>query len=553
MQGWRKTMEDDAVYVTNMRAAIHDRRGLSRQSSTNSAGDSHSVGSHHSSGSGHSPRLSNSPVGSISRKLRKSLNARDATQADAFKLAESTGPSPYNDMFLSVFDGHGGSQVSQFVAKEIAAEFAKEEYMQRFNPGAQAVTSTTEEGDQENSDTDVGAVGLPAGSAAAAATDEEKAKKEEVNAVNESEVRTDSDLSDTELILQGVTAAYLRTDKRLLEATLSSNPGYRPKQFDEMGSTAVTAYINETDICVAWLGDSRAVLCKGGRAVPLTSDHKPSVPGEMERITKAGGIVTRGRVNGSLAVSRSFGDFFYKTPPDVPPAEQMVSAAPETVSIARDEESDEFLILACDGVWDAITNQDACYLISELAAQKIPIEKICQKFLDYCLIANSRDNMTIVLVLFPASKRLEPKAYLNAEGFQDAIAPKDDLTIVNSHASKPAMRGSMQATRRASITLFNELKKSDGQIKISTAAATHADEVLTLTKEVVNSWTEDDVVERFLKPLELDEYVDVFREEGVDGKLLLELTQLECEDDLMMNPLDARFLKMATTFVGQKQ
>jgi len=124
--------------------------------------------------------------------------------------------------------------------------------------------------------------------------------------------------------------------------------------------------------------------------------------------------------------------------------------------------------------------------------------------------------------------------------------------VLNSHAHKSKLPNGGFQVRRASITLFNELKEADGHIKIATGAAIHADEILGLTKDTVSSWTEDEVVEGFLKKLDMMEYEQFFREEGVDGKLLLELTQLEFEDDLMMNPLDARFLKMGTTYVVQK-
>lgn len=63
---------------------------------------------------------------------------------------------------------------------------------------------------------------------------------------------------------------------------------------------------------VANVGDCRAVLCRGGNAVVLTTDHTPSVPSEAARVEAAGGFVSRGRVNGILGVSRSFGDIHCK-------------------------------------------------------------------------------------------------------------------------------------------------------------------------------------------------------------------------------------------------
>jgi protein phosphatase PTC1 len=88
------------------------------------------------------------------------------------------------------------------------------------------------------------------------------------------------------------------------------------------------------------VGDARAVLCRKGKAVRLTYDHKGSDPQEAKRITDAGGFVMNNRVNGVLAVTRSLGDASVK---------EFVVGSPYTTETALDE-GDEFLIVACDGV-----------------------------------------------------------------------------------------------------------------------------------------------------------------------------------------------------------
>jgi protein phosphatase PTC1 len=87
-------------------------------------------------------------------------------------------------------------------------------------------------------------------------------------------------------------------------------------------------------------GDARGVLCRAGKAVRLTYDHKGSDKQEAKRITDAGGFVMSGRVNGVLAVTRSLGDSSMK---------EFVVGAPYTTETELCDE-DEFLILACDGV-----------------------------------------------------------------------------------------------------------------------------------------------------------------------------------------------------------
>lgn len=72
---------------------------------------------------------------------------------------------------------------------------------------------------------------------------------------------------------------------------------------------------------------------------------------------QAGGFISDGRVNGSLNLSRALGDMEYKQTKGLPPAEQMITAMPEVRTLDL-QEGDEFLVLACDGIWDVLTNQE---------------------------------------------------------------------------------------------------------------------------------------------------------------------------------------------------
>ncbi|KAJ1628171.1 phosphatase 2C-like domain-containing protein [Pavlovales sp. CCMP2436] len=119
------------------------------------------------------------------------------------------------------------------------------------------------------------------------------------------------------------------------------------------GCTAIVACLHQGILHVANAGDSRGVLCRGGRAVALSDDHKPQNAAEYDRIVKAGGWVSdAGRVNGNLNLSRSIGDLRYKRNPALPPDEQVITAAPDVRSIPLSPGEDEFFVLACDGIWD---------------------------------------------------------------------------------------------------------------------------------------------------------------------------------------------------------
>lgn len=89
------------------------------------------------------------------------------------------------------------------------------------------------------------------------------------------------------------------------------------------------------------VGDARIVLCRNGKALRLSYDHKGSDEHEGKRIANAGGLVLNNRVNGVLAVTRALGDAYMK---------DLVTGHPYTTETVIQPDIDEFLILACDGV-----------------------------------------------------------------------------------------------------------------------------------------------------------------------------------------------------------
>ncbi|KAI9078301.1 hypothetical protein K1719_039677 [Acacia pycnantha] len=135
---------------------------------------------------------------------------------------------------------------------------------------------------------------------------------------------------------------------------------------DAVGSTAVVAVVTPNKIIVSNCGDSRAVLCRNGVAVPLSSDHKPDRPDELLRVQAAGGRVIYWdgpRVLGVLAMSRAIGDNYLKP---------YVISEPEVTVTERTDE-DECLILASDGLWDVVSNDTACGVVRMcLKVQKPP-------------------------------------------------------------------------------------------------------------------------------------------------------------------------------------
>ena len=174
------------------------------------------------------------------------------------------------------------------------------------------------------------------------------------------------------------------------------------------GCTSVVALLLGHRLIVANAGDSRAVLCRAGAAVALSEDHKPSQEGELRRIEAVGGFVnSNGRVNGNLNLSRSIGDLKYKQAKHAPPKDQMITAEPDVLTMDVDPTQDEFMILACDGIWDCFSNDECVDFVRRRLSKGMLPAEIAKEACDTCLAEDPRktqgiggDNMTFLLVVF---------------------------------------------------------------------------------------------------------------------------------------------------------
>jgi len=189
-------------------------------------------------------------------------------------------------------------------------------------------------------------------------------------------------MTDTKL---AITEIYQQTDAEFLKASSSI---YR-----DDGSTASTAVLVGHNLYVANVGDSRAVMSKAGEAIPLSEDHKPNRSDERERIEQAGGNVMWAgtwRVGGVLAVSRAFGNRLLK---------QYVVAEPEIQEAIIDDDF-ELFVIASDGLWDVITNEDAIALVKAIEDPEVAAKKL----IETAYGKGSADNITSVVVRFHHSK-----------------------------------------------------------------------------------------------------------------------------------------------------
>lgn len=191
-------------------------------------------------------------------------------------------------------------------------------------------------------------------------------------------IKESSSSPDLNLLEQGICDGFLEMDAAMREL-----PNWKSGE-DKSGSTAVTVIVTPTYFIFANCGDSRGILCHNGEVLYNTVDHKPSHTNEKDRIEKAGGSVMIQRINGALAVSRALGDFEYKLDLSRDPKAQLVSPEPEVYFQSRSED-DEFVVLACDGVWDVMSNSEVGAFIRSRLQVTDDLEKICCELLDTCL------------------------------------------------------------------------------------------------------------------------------------------------------------------------
>ncbi|CAO2206158.1 unnamed protein product [Urochloa humidicola] len=182
---------------------------------------------------------------------------------------------------------------------------------------------------------------------------------------------------------EAIKNAYSSTNKYILENSKQLGPG---------GSTAVTAIVVDgKDMWIANIGDSRAVVCERGTANQLTVDHEPHTTNERKRIEKQGGFVSTfpgdvPRVNGQLAVARAFGDQSLKA---------HLSSEPDIKHIQINS-SIEFVILASDGLWKVMKNQEAVNLVKSTKDPQTAAKRLTSEALGRM----SKDDISCIVIRF---------------------------------------------------------------------------------------------------------------------------------------------------------
>lgn len=193
------------------------------------------------------------------------------------------------------------------------------------------------------------------------------------------------------------------TDERMKEIALEIDKKYLSD--NPLGGSTGTFFLarhrdNKFSLQVGNVGDSRVLLCINGECRPMTDDHKPTNPGERRRILMCGGTVENARVNGSLALSRAFGDADYKRF-DGDQVTQQVIALPDVTTCDVDFDKGNYAVLACDGVFEGeFSNEEVVAFINEQLKTEKDLAVISYRVCEEAIKRGSKDNISCMIVQF---------------------------------------------------------------------------------------------------------------------------------------------------------
>ncbi|KAJ3441669.1 hypothetical protein M0812_13682 [Anaeramoeba flamelloides] len=259
------------------------------------------------------------------------------TMEDAHIVVDKLGDKE-DQGFFGVYDGHGGSQASNFCKEHLHIEFQKLLKEKR-----------------------------------------RKKKKKKEKKEQEKEQQNEKETTEEKENIDKITEIWKKTYYNI-DFQLKNNGIEYP------GTTVITSFIRKEEEktsslhCKCW-----RCPCRNGVAQRLSFDHKASVVEEQERIINQGGFITNNRVVGMIAITRSLGDHSIK---------EYIINEPYTSRFELNEE-DKFIILACDGVWDVMEDQDVVDLVKDMKHSQEMAKKILMTALD----KGSTDNISVIVII----------------------------------------------------------------------------------------------------------------------------------------------------------
>lgn len=233
--------------------------------------------------------------------------------------------------------------------------------------------------------------------------------------------------------------------------------GKEEEEEDCSGTTALCMLLLGGELVVANAGDCRAVMSRRGKAIDLSTDQRPTCSTELARIERAGGFVEDGYINGHLGVARAFGDFHIEglkgDPEGGTPGPLIVEPEVESWTLTAE---DEFLVIACDGLWDVFSSQNAVDFARRALRRHNDAAAAARELTAEALRRDSADNVSIIVVCFsdapPPDKaaqesRTAPRSSfaraISSEGLselQKALKSDDEVAVAAARAAPKLQR-----------------------------------------------------------------------------------------------------------------
>ena len=196
----------------------------------------------------------------------------------------------------------------------------------------------------------------------------------------------------SEFLKKTINSKYNSRFTQILKESIENIDKYfdNSEEAKNCGSTGTIVVVNNRNIYCANVGDSKCYYINENEAIQITEDHNCNNKVEVDTLKNKGVAVFRGRVYGSLNLTRSFGDTEFK--------KDGITSTPYIKKIFSDKNDVKFLIIASDGIWDVVDNKKLFQISKEL--KEGSSEEFCNNLVNYALENNSNDNISCIVIRF---------------------------------------------------------------------------------------------------------------------------------------------------------
>jgi len=196
----------------------------------------------------------------------------------------------------------------------------------------------------------------------------------------------------SEFLKKTINSKYNSRFTQILKESIENIDKYfdNSEEAKNCGSTGTIVVVNNRNIYCANVGDSKCYYINESEAIQITEDHNCNNKVEVDTLKNKGVAVFRGRVYGSLNLTRSFGDTEFK--------KDGITSTPYIKKIFSDKNDVKFLIIASDGIWDVVDNKKLFQISKEL--KEGSSEEFCNNLVNYALENNSNDNISCIVIRF---------------------------------------------------------------------------------------------------------------------------------------------------------